>query len=213
MNDSARPPRMRSAKENALRAAIRAKQEELESLQDQEQETEEEEIRPQLRRSIASDERGLDHKARAAERAREIMGNVGDFDEGVDDFRLDGDLTPDGWTYEWKRELVVNSEDYTYINSLKRTGWEPVLAGRHPELMPVGTKPDEPIRRKGLVLMERPKEITDRVKQIDIRRARQQIAIKEQQIKNAPDGQFDRNNKDNSLVSVKRSYQPMAVPE
>ena len=79
--------------------------------------------------------------------------------------------------------------------------------------MPVGTKPDEPIRRKGLVLMERPKEITDRVKQIDIRRARQQIAIKEQQIKNAPDGQFDRNNKDNSLVSVKRSYQPMAVPE
>lgn len=149
----------------------------------------------------------------AKKRAEEIRKHLGgDLDEGVDDFFVDPSSIPDGWTYEWKRHTVLGMEDPSYQVSLRRTGWTPVPAHRHPEMMPAGHK-DDAILRKGMILMERPEEITQEVRSIDKKRARDQIRVKEQQLNEAPTGQFERRNKDSSLAKVKKSYEAMPIPE
>ena len=130
----------------------------------------------------------------------------------MDDFFVDPSSIPDGWTYEWKRLTVLGMEDPSYQVSLRRTGWTPVPAHRHPEMMPAGHK-DDAILRKGMILMERPEEITQEVRAIDKKRARDQIRVKEQQLNEAPTGQFERRNKDSSLAKVKKSYEAMPIPE
>lgn len=150
----------------------------------------------------------------AAERAAEIRSGFdgGVLDEGTDDFFVDPSKIPDGWSYEWKRFTVLNQEDPSYQVQLRRAGWEPVPAARHPEMMPVGSS-DLNILRKGMLLMERPQEISDEVRAADKRRARQQVQVKEQQLNEAQAGQFERSNKEASLVKVKKSYEAMPVPD
>jgi hypothetical protein len=40
-----------------------------------------------------------------------------------------------------------------------------------------------------------------------------QVRAKEEQLAATPAGQFERANKDNSLVKVKKSYEAMPIPE
>ena len=42
--------------------------------------------------------RDEDPRARAARRAAELRGNIGDMDEGTDEFFIPPHLVPDGWT-------------------------------------------------------------------------------------------------------------------
>lgn len=79
-------------------------------------------------------------------------------------------------------------------------------------MMPYGYKGNE-ITRKGMVLMERPSEITDEVRQLEYRRARLQVRAKEEQLSAAGPGQFERSNKGNDLVKVKKGYEAMPIPE
>ena len=162
------------------------------------------------RPDIRPEKRAEDPRARAAKRAAEIRGHLGDMDEGVDDFRAPD--APPGWNYEWKRKTLLGAEDPAYAVSLARTGWEPVPAERHPSYMPSGSK-HATIERKGMILMERPSTITDRARQIELQRARNQVRQKEAQLSSAPDGQFDRSNKGDSLVKVRRSVEPMVIPK
>jgi hypothetical protein len=165
-----------------------------------------------VRAPVRPSPREDDPRARAAKRAAEIRGHLGDLDEGTDEFYIDPSCIPSGWTYEWKMRTVLNQENPSYQVHLARMGWEPVPASRHPEMMPAGFT-QKTIERKGMVLMERPKEITDEARSIEMRRARQQVKAKEEQLAAAGPGQFERSNKDASLVKVKKSYEPMPVPE
>jgi hypothetical protein len=63
-----------------------------------------------------------------------------------------------------------------------------------------------------MVLMERPMELTLEARAIEARRARLQVRAKEEQLVAAPPGQFDRQNKDDSLLKVKKSYEAIPVP-
>lgn len=153
-----------------------------------------------------------DPRSLAAARAAEIRGHIGNMDEGTDEFYVSPDVIPDGWTYEWKRHTIYNQEDPAYQVQLKRMGWEPVPLSRHPEMMP-GSWQGKVIERKGCILMERPAEITQEMRNIELRRARQQVRVKEEQLAAAPPGQFDRNNKDAPLAKIKKNYEPMEVPE
>jgi hypothetical protein len=153
--------------------------------------------------------RGDDPRSAAERRAAEILGNLGgNVDEGVDEFRTP--KAPDGWTYEWKRKTVMGQEDHAYQTALARTGWEPVVASRHPEMMPINAQ--GAIERKGMVLMERPQIVTDQVKDADYRRARGQIRAKEQQLTQAPQGQFGREHSQ-AQPKINKSYEPMPVPK
>jgi hypothetical protein len=68
------------------------------------------------------------------------------------------------------------------------------------------------IERKGMILMERPLEITEEARNAELRKARQQVRQKEAQLNSAEGGQFERSNKDQSLVKINRSYESIPIP-
>lgn len=160
--------------------------------------------RPAMRPTIREE----DPRTRAARRAAEIRGNVGNMDEGVDKYRIDPHMIPDGWSYEWKRKSVLGKDDPSYQVELERKGWEPVPAARHPSYMPDGGK-YVTIERDGMVLMERPLELTIEARQIEHRKARLQVRNKEEQLNAAPQGHFERDNKGNSMSKISKSYMPI----
>jgi len=153
-----------------------------------------------------------DPRTRAARRAEEIRNHLGGLDDGTDEFFIDPRDIPPGWSYEWKRKTVLGQEDPAYMVSLARKGWEPVPAARHPHMMPEGYA-SAAIERKGLILMERPLELTEEQRELDRRAAINQVRQKEQQLAQAPSGQFERQNKDSSLVKVKKSYESIPIPK
>ena len=110
-----------------------------------------------------------------------------------------------GWI-EWKAKFVVNEERPAYMTSMERAGWEPVPAERHPQFMPAGQAKGA-IERKGMILMERPKELTDRAKARELRKARGQVQAKEAQLNDAPQGQFERKG-----GKVSKSYEAIPIP-
>ena len=160
------------------------------------------EMRPEMRD---------DPRERARKRAAEVRANIGDMDEGVDEFRVDMKDIPPGWSYEWKRKTLLNEESVSYQVELARKGWEPVPSNRHPQMMPGGSS-HATIERKGMILMERPKELTDEAKNIELRRARMQMQAKKEQLGEAKPGQFGR---DHASVrpKISNSYEPIPIPE
>ena len=151
-----------------------------------------------------------DPRAAASRRAAEIMQHLGGLDEGTDDFYIEPHKIPDGWSYEWKRKTNVGMEDPAYQVQLARMGWEPVPASRHPAMMPDDNK-YQIIERKGLVLMERPLEITEEARDIELRRARNQIRQKEEQLASAPEGTLTRNHAQ-AKPKISKSYSAIPVP-
>ena len=149
----------------------------------------------------------------AALRAKEIRDHLGGgMDDGTDDYFIPERDKPDGWTYEWKRQIVAGAEDPAYQVQLLRGGWEYVPASRHPEMMQGGYTGTQ-ITRKGMVLMERPAEITAEVRMQEARKARLQVKVKEEQLSAPPPGQFERNNKSDSMIKVKKSVSPVDIPD
>ncbi len=161
-----------------------------------------------LRGSLRDD----DPVARARARAAALREHAGEVHEGTDEFYINPEIIPQGWTYEWKRRTILNAEDPAYAVALARAGWEPVPASRHPSFMPSGGNYTT-IERKGMVLMERPTEINDEARYREQRNARAQVSQKEDQLNSAKDGQFDRSNKGSSMVKIGKSYSPIQIPD
>ena len=164
--------------------------------------------RPDMRPELRDD----DPRAAAKRRAAVILGHLGSMDEGIDEFYFSPDQIPDGWTYEWKRRTIMGQEDPAYQVALARTGWEAVPSRRHPEMMPAGWK-GETIERKGMVLMQRPREITERIEELDLRKARNQIKAKEQQLNAAPPGTMQSEyTTAKTKPKISKSYEAMPIP-
>lgn len=162
--------------------------------------------RPEQRPSLRPD----NSRELAAKRAAEIMGALGGVvEEGSDKFYIDPSSVPDGWDYNWKRKSVYGMEDPAYQVSLARTGWEPVPTERHPTMMPTGNYPV--IERDGMVLMMRPKVISERFEYADKKKARDQVKFKEQQLNQSPDGQFGREHRE-AQPKIKKSYEAIPIP-
>lgn len=166
--------------------------------------------RPPLRSSPKEEE----PRDRARRRAEQIREHLGGLDEGTDEFFIPSSMIPDGWTYEWKRHTIYNQEDPAYTVQLAREGWEAVPVDRdsdHRAMMPAGWG-KKTIERKGMVLMERPIEITEEVRSIELRRARSQVRMKEQQLSATPEGTLTR---DDPRVApkIKKNFEAMPIPE
>ena len=169
--------------------------------------------RPVMREDLRMAPREEDPRTRAARRAAEVRDHLGNMDAGPDDFYIDPKSIPTGWDYEWKRHKVLGQEDPAYMVQTARMGWEPVPANRHPEFMPSGYIGNT-IERKGMILMERPKELSDEARQIELKKARNQIRQKEAQLNSAEGGQFGRSKSDGtSLVKVNKSYEAIPIPK
>jgi hypothetical protein len=69
------------------------------------------------------------------------------------------------------------------------------------------------ITRKGMVLMERPLEITQEARNAELRKARMQMRDKEAQLQQTKGGEFERNNKGDPLVKINKKYEAIPIPE
>lgn len=154
-----------------------------------------------------------DPRTRAARRAMELRDQFGgSMDDGEDKYRIDPKIIPEGWSYEWKTFTILGKENPSYQVALAHTGWEAVPRSRHPELMPSNYR-GETIDRDGMILMERPLEITKEVQQREYNKARAQVRGKEEQLGMAPQGQFERSNKGDSMKAIKKTYEHIPIPE
>lgn len=133
--------------------------------------------------------------------------------DGMDRYYIDPNIIPDGWSYEWKRKSVHGLEDPAYQVNLASGGWTAVPVdrdARHRALMPQGNYAT--IERDGMMLMERPLELTEEARDVELRRARGQVRAKEQQLASTPDGTMTREH-ERVRPSIKKGYEPMAVPK
>ena len=165
--------------------------------------------REDMRESV----READPLTRAAKRSAELRGHLGSMDEGVDDFYVDPNMIPEGWTYEWKRHLLLGAEDPSYNVALARAGWEPVPLNRdasHRAMMPMNWAGGY-IERKGQILMERPTEIVEEAKAIERRKARDQVRAKEAQLAGTPDGTLTRDHPQ-AKPQIKKGWAALDVP-
>ena len=108
----------------------------------------------------------------------------------ADKYHIDASAIPDGMSYEWKTVSVFGKEDPSYNVMLRDQGWEPVTSDRHPDMVAEGYK--GPIIRDGLMLMERPIELTREAQAEDRAAAREVIQTKKQQMGEAPAGTLPR---------------------
>jgi hypothetical protein len=143
--------------------------------------------RPELRGADEVRPDFVDHLERARKRIAELRQMHGDDDE-EESFRDRWYVeAPPGWSYEWKTHSVWNKEYPQYYNTLLRRGWAAVPASRHRNLL-YPEYADESIVIEGMVLMERPKELTDRQRLRDIRKAADQVRNSEIKLTEAPPG-------------------------
>jgi len=125
-----------------------------------------------------------------------------------DPFRVDN--IPSGMSYEWKRATVYGKGDPSYDILMREQGWEPVDASRHPELVADGHQ--GAIVRDGLILMERPIELTHEAQMEDRASAREAVSIKKQQLGEAPAGTLTRDHQ-GVRPSVRTSYESLPIDE
>jgi len=158
------------------------------------------------------EQRPMTSRQLAELRAAELRGQITNAIDSADEFAIEPGVIPDGWTYEWKRKTVMGQEDPSYQVQLAQMGWEPVPLERHPNMMPAGGN-HKTIERKGSILMMRPEMITEEIKAMERRKARDQVRVKEAQLSSAPEGHFDRNSDPRVRPNVKKSYESIPIPE
>ena len=123
----------------------------------------------------------------------------------IDKFHVPAHLIPPGWDYEWKRETILGQEDSAHMRSMSENGWTPVDASAHPGYFMADTYTG-PIRRDGMLLMERPLELTKEARQEDYTAARNLMDYQRQQL-----GQMLPRGFDGVRPQVKQTYEPSDV--
>lgn len=129
-----------------------------------------------------------------------------------DQFSIPMEQIPEGLTYEWKR-WSANGEEYPfYIARMREQGWEPVPPSRHPDWVPPGY--DKPhILKSGLVLMDRPAELTRQARDEAKRLSKRQLREAEQRLGMTPKDTMTRNFPGVEPRLEKQVMRPIAVEE
>jgi hypothetical protein len=130
-----------------------------------------------------------------ADRARNIKGHLDYFD-------IIRDEVPDDASYEWKRFSVYGKDETQYQAVLRENGWTPVPSERHPILPGVGGC----IIHEGLMLMERPKHLTEEAREEDDIAAQNALRMQTQKAGSTEVGQLDRIK---PRVNIERQLMPI----
>ena len=127
-----------------------------------------------------------------------------------DEFYLPLDEIPEGLSYEWKRMSVMGQEDPYYIAKMRGQGWEAVLASRHPNWVPPGY--DKPhIIKGGLLLMERPIELTEQARAEEKKISKRQVRDAEARLGMTPKGELTRNFPGVEATVTKEYVRPVMI--
>lgn len=169
------------------------------------------EPRPEQRPEPRQEQRELSSREEADLVSKRLLQRDEEAGDFIDKFPMPPGGPPDGWAYNWKKKSVMGFEDRSYAITVATSGWRPVPAERHPEFMPSGGNYLS-IEREGMILMEIPKEVVRHREKAAFERAREQIKIKQQQMNAAPPGTFERDNKGQGLVNIRRGYEPLSIP-
>ena len=153
--------------------------------------------------------RADDPREAARLREAQILENFKGVDEHQDEYWIDPDYIPAGWSWEWKIYTVLNEIQQSRINAYKRTGWEFVSPEKYPMIPAVNGI----IVHRGKALMERPETITQIMAERDSRAAKFQMDSKTAQLEGKVSAEYALTNKGDKISSVKKSYSPMAVPD
>lgn len=99
---------------------------------------------------------------------------------GVDEFAIPPHLPPPGWSWEWKVESVLGATDHGVQAKQAAVGWEPVMMESYPgvfapEYNDKGEINKGPVRRKGLMLKERPMVLTIEAQADEKRKADERV--------------------------------------
>ena len=112
--------------------------------------------------------------------------NWENFDASAEDtpdrLRIKPTLIPEGMTAQWVTDSIYGQGVPQHRSEFEKKGWTPVhqedFDGQFDGMfMPKGAAGE--IAVEGLVLMMRPKEFTDSAKKRDLRKAREQVSVKE----------------------------------
>lgn len=126
-------------------------------------------------------------------------------------FHVDPAIIPSGMDYQWNAVELLGMPQRHRRVGFEANGWEAVPASRHDGLfMPAGYNGE--INIEGLVLMERPMELSEEARQEDFQRAVRQVADKEKQIGVAPQGTLTRSHP-SVAPQIKKTVERLAVPE
>ena len=151
-------------------------------------------------------ERDAEHdKPRVRTRTRNAMLNSNPFELPMDEI-------PEGSSYEWKRFSTIGEEDHFYLAEMRRQGWEPVESRRHPTWVPKGyDKPN--IIRGGLILMERPIELTEEARREVRDQSKQRMIEAEQRLGMTPKDTLTRQHPDIKNRVIKEWGRAVPVSE
>jgi len=125
-----------------------------------------------------------------------------------DGLYIDPQRIPEGMSYEWKRiEDVFGKPDDKYQYDMTRYGWLIVPAARHPEFFGRVSNGDLPGIHKGLVLMERPKELTQDARLHDWNMAVQPVKDQTAKFKMSAHEMLPRR-----VTQARRNYEAVDIP-
>lgn len=105
-------------------------------------------------------------------------------------FDIPEHLKRPGLSYEWKRHTIIGKEDYSYTAAMLENGWLAVDAKDMPGFMRPGY--EGPVIRDGMVLMERPQELTDEARAEMLADARGAMQVQKAKTGQTPQGQLPR---------------------
>jgi hypothetical protein len=120
-----------------------------------------------------------------------------------DVYYINPEDVPNGMSWEWKRRTYVGKEDTPYQAKLAMNGWEAVDGSAVPQF---GISAGE-VDIGGLVLMQRPKEMTDEARHEDYTTATGQVKTqfnRLEDVREVPANTLPRDNRGRPLSSVRR---------
>ena len=123
-----------------------------------------------------------------------------------DPLHFDPRIVPPGFSYEWKCDDVMGQPNTTHMIELRENHWKVVPASRHPELAYHGATE---IRRPGLVLMERPKYLTEEAQMEELNEALRPVQQMEQIMYGTKPGEMTRDHPSvRKLPGVRQQWSP-----
>lgn len=149
-----------------------------------------------------------DPRDAAARRAAELRQHRSEMNISDDEFDVSYlEERKPGWKFQWAAWSVAEMRQTTNMMNVEARGWSFVAREEFPELMPKDADGDV-IMRKGMVLMEIPKEIHDDMRSAETKAARDQVRWKEQAIAGTPEGTLERDR-----PKIKKSFEAMPIPD
>jgi len=129
-----------------------------------------------------------------------------------DPYAVPLDEIPEGSSYEWKRLSNIGEENPFYIAEMRRQGWEPVDPKRHPNWVPPGYNLPT-IVKGGLILMERPIELTKEAQAEQRVLSRRQMVEAEQRLGMTPKDTLTRQHTGVEPRVEKQMMRPVPIEE